>query len=399
MTTIDGGSVAAAALVAAAFAFGATRVRAQEPLRVDTVRVTKSVLARALSDSTACISPDAGRGLWSAPPGVVQAGAALVMSDGRVTVIDRDAGALRVYDADGRELHKLGRRGAGPGEFSARAQPMHWGGDTIAVSDPDNSRVVLFADGRFATAVNLAAAGSMARVIPHGRDERGGLLFWTGNPARTDLGSPYRSPYRLVRWRPDDAAPVASVIREGILGIELHVVQGPERPIYATVNFARTTSIAALHSEIAVYDHARPVITIMNWNGQSLRALALEVTDPPVSAVQRDSVLRQVNASPAPVNVAALDAVRRWIPPTRTAATWRGVDAGDGIWLTFHPPVATGTAVHMRITSTGIPTHCYRASPNTKTIAFAPDRVVTVVEGDEGDVINVERAVPYPTKR
>jgi hypothetical protein len=393
------GMVAIATLAIALATPLRSNATAQAQVSVDTVRVSRAVLGRALDDPRACVSPDAGRGVWPALPSVVQAGSSLVLDDGRVTVMDLDAGTLRVYATDGREIAALGRRGAGPGEFGARAQPMRWSGDTIAVADPDNSRIVLFTGGRYAATINLAQAGSMARSVPKGRDPRGGLLYVTGQAARADLGSPFRPPYRLVRWNPYDATPVAEVLRDGILGTEFHVVPGPERPVFATVNFARTTWAAALKRGIAVYDDAHPVVAVLNWHGQIVRALVIDVSDPPVTVAQRDSVLRRVAAFPSPVQLPELDAARRWIPATRAAARWHGTDAGDGVWLGFSGAVAKGHPVFVRFSATGEPTHCYRTSPDTRAVAFAPDRVITIAERDEGDAINAERIVAYPGGR
>src|SRR5690606_35560724 len=56
-----------------------------------------------------------------------------VLHDGRILVSDR-SGAIREFSADGDYVRRLGRRGAGPGEFEWPSS-IHIYGDTIALFD------------------------------------------------------------------------------------------------------------------------------------------------------------------------------------------------------------------------------------------------------------------------
>lgn len=61
---------------------------------------------------------------------------------GRVYVLDQQAAEVRVFDADGRFLHTIGRKGEGPGELSDAAAGLFVGaGDTILVPDTRLRRV------------------------------------------------------------------------------------------------------------------------------------------------------------------------------------------------------------------------------------------------------------------
>ena len=61
---------------------------------------------------------------------------------GRVYVLDQQAAEVRVFDADGRFLHTIGRKGEGPGELSNAAAGLFVGaGDTILVPDTRLRRV------------------------------------------------------------------------------------------------------------------------------------------------------------------------------------------------------------------------------------------------------------------
>jgi streptogramin lyase len=66
-------------------------------------------------------------------------------ADGSLFVLDQQARAVRVFDAEGRHLRSFGRSGGGPGEL---AQPSGLALDPqgrLLVSDPRNSRVTVYA--------------------------------------------------------------------------------------------------------------------------------------------------------------------------------------------------------------------------------------------------------------
>jgi hypothetical protein len=90
--------------------------------------------------------------------------------------------------------------------------------------------------------------------------------------------------------------------------------------------------------------------------------------------------------------------VRGWFPKTRPAALWAGTDVEGGWWLAFHPPVAAGGVTYVRFTEKGIPDRCYRSAETVRIAAFSRDRIITVIEGDDGDALNPQRTVPFPSK-
>lgn len=89
----------------------------------------------------------------------------------------------------------------------------------------------------------------------------------------------------------------------------------------------------------------------------------------------------------------------KYYPPTRPGIAWQGVDAGNGFWLGFHPPVASGGKVYIRLTEAGIPTHCFRpGSAEEFGVAFSDDRIVTRRQESEGDILMIAKALPYPAR-
>jgi hypothetical protein len=70
-----------------------------------------------------------------------------VARDSSLAMLQRQAKSIRLYDADGRFVRALGRRGKGPGEFENPAR-LGWHGDELWVYDTDLRRFSTFsADG------------------------------------------------------------------------------------------------------------------------------------------------------------------------------------------------------------------------------------------------------------
>lgn len=166
------------------------------------------------------------------------------------------------------------------------------------------------------------------------------------------------------------------------------------------VNFPRRTLFGVTDKHVLVHDDAKPEIEVVLPSGRTVRVLAFDVKDPPVSQEDRDSVdarhkflLERGWSSPA-----AMEMLKTY-PPTRAGIAWHGVDPGNGFWLGFHPPVAAGSKVYVRLNEMGVPTHCYRPAHRDEFgVAFSVDRIVTRRQEAEGDILSTGRVAPYPAK-
>jgi hypothetical protein len=87
-------------------------------------------------------------------PGVLEnPGGILLLNDGRLLEWDFRTPVINLYDAQGSFVRKLGRAGAGPGEFRATEPAIFH--DTLVVNDPRLGRMTL-----------MSLTGSVIRTVP-----------------------------------------------------------------------------------------------------------------------------------------------------------------------------------------------------------------------------------------
>jgi hypothetical protein len=98
---------------------------------------------------------------------------ALPLSDGGVAVLDGQAVAIRLFDADGAYRMSLGSPGGGPGAFRQPNRLALLPGDTLAVYDPRMRRITNFgpdgALGRITTLRDVQTSIPKGSFLPDGR--------------------------------------------------------------------------------------------------------------------------------------------------------------------------------------------------------------------------------------
>ncbi|MDH4043285.1 MAG: 6-bladed beta-propeller [Gemmatimonadota bacterium] len=123
---------------------------------------------------------------------------------GQIYVIEGQAQELRVFDADGRHVRTIGRKGGGPEEFN---QPigLAWAPDgTLWVVDPENNRIsVIDTAGAFVTS-HHALGGFVYMPWPGGFDTAG--VFYNYAPDMSAAG------FRMLLVRYDSTlSPIDSI--------------------------------------------------------------------------------------------------------------------------------------------------------------------------------------------
>lgn len=90
----------------------------------------------------------------AAPIGMI--GDAVILPDGRVAVLDRLAQVVVVYDSTGTEAYRVGRKGQGPGEFTAAVSLQEMDSGALEVYDRSLGRLSeVLPDGRIGEVVTL----------------------------------------------------------------------------------------------------------------------------------------------------------------------------------------------------------------------------------------------------
>jgi hypothetical protein len=131
------------------------------------------------------------------------------MKDGRVITVDPREKTVRIIDLKSGTGTKLGREGAGPGEYGLPQRALPMPGDSTAVADVLNQRLlVIEPNGKVGGFLEMPAAGGgrggmiMMGGLPRQSDGRGGLYYSTPGIVMTDQGPKTSDSSAIVRWRP-----------------------------------------------------------------------------------------------------------------------------------------------------------------------------------------------------
>lgn len=373
--------------------------RPADPIRLvqvagaaDTLFISARALAPALAQG-GCEPVAVERTVWDGVA-VGQAGRGAITESGAAALVDLERTALVFWDAEGRERGRVGRRGSGPGEFGQFVMVSAWPGDTIAIFENRTARITLFTAAGLAGLVSIGDLPALNAGGLFGRFADGTLLFAAGLDTQHPTAEPmFRAPYFLARWR--RAGILFDTVVAGLEGPSWHRIDWNGRTGVATALFHRVTWAGATAERVVAYDNASPTVRVLTLDGVVERVVRLELIDPPVSDLDRDTAYARLDrvARTGPVPTAS-----RLLPEERPAALWNGTDR-DGFWLAVFPPLAEDRQVYLRFGVDGRPTHCFRPTPDTRPIALAGARALVVAERDSLDLISMERAVPFPAVR
>ena len=115
---------------------------------------------------------------------------ARLLEGGGVAVVELSANEIRLFDAGGRHLRSVGRRGPGPGEFQVISGLFPKSGDSLAAYDQIERRVTIFplADGEARVVRSQAVPGTRGNFDAFGALGDGRLLLYNpGGGFRPDL--------------------------------------------------------------------------------------------------------------------------------------------------------------------------------------------------------------------
>lgn len=263
---------------------------------------------------------------------------AVRLPDGRVAVADRQSGEVRWYDARGRHLRTVGRKGRGPGEFTS----ISWirvVGDSLAVGDRATSRVTVLAaaDGRLVRTAEMVDDTSGRRPRPLAPLPGGAVLAVLGAPFDPSrAASAPREQVTYLRQAPDGAPPVPL---GRFPGPERVVRVGPGSVDIVDLPFGRRDHVAvhgdgffqgsAEAPQVGRYDARGRLVRLVRWSAAPrpvtpadaarYRERALAAADP----AARPGMRRMLAELPMPERMPAYAAIL--------------ADRSGGLWVQEYP--------------------------------------------------------------
>lgn len=114
----------------------------------------------------------------------------LLLEGGGIAVVEQSAAEVRLFDADGRHVRSVGRRGRGPGEFQLISGLFRRSGDSLAAYDQIERRMTIFplASGEPRVVRSQAVPGGRGNFDAFGAFGDGRLVLYNpGAGFRPDL--------------------------------------------------------------------------------------------------------------------------------------------------------------------------------------------------------------------
>jgi hypothetical protein len=203
---------------------------------------------------------------------------------GRFWLFEDQTQELRVFDAHGRHVRTVGRKGEGPGEFN-RVIGMDWGPDgNLWLADPSNNRLSVVDTTGAQVASHPTIGGIMVMPWPGGFDDAGHFYTYGVDPEVED-------DFALVMIRHGrDLQPIDSVAPPEFPGErEMFELRNENSWMMTGVPHAPSlewrlahdgTYWAGLNGEYRIFQ--------LSWQGDTLRSIRKEYRPLPVTAADMD---------------------------------------------------------------------------------------------------------------
>jgi hypothetical protein len=271
-----------------------------------------------------------------------------VAANGTMYVLDRSLPAVRVYDAKGKFVKNIGRRGSGPGEFRSAAGIAIAKGGNLLLWDPGNARINVYSpDGETLTSwPTMSSSGSAS----------GRALLISDTTGKTYVHTFlwHREGGRVVRTEP-------GWIRFSATGSLLDTVTGPPGPKDAPLKAERNggSSMMSLNVPFApsYFVQISPLGYFVTGQTSSL-AVNLHMPGKPITSIRRDVRVQPVSSRER--DSARTDVVKKFqdfdptwswngadIPKTKPAYSGLYVGADGMLWVEIAkgPEIADSNAL------------------------------------------------------
>lgn len=254
------------------------------------------------------------------------------LPDGGVLVSDRGLHALRFFDAEGRFVRAVGRKGTGPGEFEYLATTWRCG-DSLFVEDIGAARVSVHAlDGTQRRAMPTAEFAGGTDAFSSACNADGRFVHHGWYPYREEEIGRQRSP-----------VPVWLASADGSDRVELGEVAGPEYGAYGygagPALLGRTPQLAIGRRAVYVGTADSGVVSVFSLAGEPVGVRQLpgsprRVTEADLERAKRlDSMGQSALQQRQTREEWALDTPPAFLPAYDALV----VDSDDHLWVRRHP--------------------------------------------------------------
>ena len=328
-------------------------------------------------------------------------------SDGRIHVLNSGSGEVRIFDADGGFLGRMGRSGRGPGEFRYPVRLWLLPGDSVMVHDAQfGPRVVFAPDGTVARAETLDRAAVMA-LLGEGRateDLRpladGGLIAvaWiVGSDMQSPEGQLFRPAFDIALIAPDLSR--VSSLGNGY-GIEQMWVNVGGRRDNITALFSPHYQIAAGGSPPRIAIGNGDIYDIRLHAADGTLAQVIRRTSSPAAVAAEDRERRTAEYLAYAESQGRLEQTRRLLAalPEQQFLPAHGelfVDDGGNVWVQEYRAPSHATSRWTVYDREGRIAGTFETARDLSFMHIGDDFLLAV-ERDEDDV---ERVVLFPLTR
>jgi hypothetical protein len=198
------------------------------------------------------------------------------LNDGRLIVIDPREKALRVIDMTRGTSNNLGREGSGPGEYAIPFRLLALPGDTTAMSDMVNNRMLVihpdatvggFLDPTVPAPVGEVRFGSTG-TMPTEADIKGRLYYQGLRYRRTEAGPRPADSVPMIRWD-RTSGERDTVAWMPLPDINLIAARSGQRTTYFVPPFGGTNlMLAAPDGRVAIVHHDPYKVDFVSETGQ-----------------------------------------------------------------------------------------------------------------------------------
>jgi hypothetical protein len=219
-------------------------------------------------------------------------GGAARLADGRIVVINRGTGELRLFDDTGRRTQTIGRLGEGPGEFTRSILSIQLlDGDTLFVIDGGNRRGTWFTSTGAVVKTTMVSSFEEEHSVSATGVVAGRLLVGDRHyrPMRETEGPVRRDSFAIALMQPGGRVLDTIVI---VPGAEVHPALGHEAghefPTIHSVIFGRTTDFSTNGKHIVVGTNEESGVRVFDASRKLIRFIRTATPPEPVTEELRE---------------------------------------------------------------------------------------------------------------